>query len=67
METLTTRDCLRAELAHALKVRKPAYPVYNTGAGEGWSPSIPPKSALTQTSQPVAPAPASPVAMHPHG
>ena len=44
-----------------------AYPVYNTGAGEGWSPSIPPKSALTQTSQPVAPAPASPVVTHSHG
>ena len=46
---------------------EPAYPVYNTGAGEGWSPSIPPESALTRISRPVAPAPVSPVATHPNG
>ena len=49
------------------KAGEPAYPVYNTGAGEGWSPSIPPKSALTRISRPGAPAPAFPVPTHPHG
>lgn len=44
-----------------------AYPVYNTGAGEGWSPSIPAKSALTRISRPGASAPAFPVPTHPHG
>ena len=57
----------RTSLSVASKARKPAYPVYNTGAGEGWSPSIPSKSALTRVSRPGASAPACPVATHPHG
>ena len=75
MVTSPTRDsshrkpsgALAQGLSGTLKVRKPAYPVYNTWAGEGWSPSIPPKSALTRISQPGASAPAFPVATHPHG
>ena len=57
----------RTGLSDAAKAGEPAYPVYNTWAGEGWSPSIPPKSALTRISQPGASAPAFPVATHPHG
>ena len=57
----------RTGLSAAAKVGEPAYPVYNTGAGEGWSPSIPPKSALTRIPRPGASAPAFPVPTHPHG
>ena len=75
METPPIRDSLHRSLSGALvdglsgtlDVDEPAYPVYNTGAGEGWSPSIPPKSALTRISRPGASAPAFPVPTHPHG